>query len=1059
MSTDTPLPVGRKLWQEVRNLGGEGRGGGQDRGQGGGRRFGSREGSREGRDGRGDRRRPDHRPDHGPDRHPDHGPGSPDRPDRPQGPPPDDAASAEGPFRVVRPADMLVVDITLVNLKFDGHRLVRKDPAEPTLVLFGLPPQHVLEEIPPSLDTVTTALAPMKAFTAGPTHLAFSVPADIDGLELSLSSLLDWARLVPMTVPAGLQVPDTPGTTIFQGIPRSVIEFPTRLLLTYDEPVDWVGNPEPQLAAGRAALWHARLHNDRDDEVMLRAFATPSDRGGPPPAGLLTAENLEDLVTLTGRVELTGPGGGPPLVVPSAPLHAEQFIVTPMGASAHLRGAWEAPLGSEAVRFQQAGRHFPNLVTYDHITGLGRDQFVRVVTRGRLSTGHEAQHVKECKRVFVARPDDGIVAYLQQEHRIIVKQPEVQYGADTGFKHGGREMPFRALRITDRVTPLIQQPPADSPFWVCLQNSGSDHEFTLIGTDCEGRKVSFKLPLVFVPDGTPEVGAKLAALYAPGPQLEGRLSRPLGGQVMAMAQPPAGAPGSTSHAVGTLSFGLGVPDPAGHRFVVGMPYVSAAKVRVPAVEQFTPNAGDLPVHFNDTYLRQTMEKHPAGAYLDLVEAVGLTFGAEKAGGVASPNAAVKVITSQAGVVPDVFKADPATGEVVDALPVETIQAAFAGAKLLGFIDLDRILGGIDKNSLGALRQLGDEQIEALLRAPDGLLPAPVLRVRDLADGQGKELRYVWKPSLKQPQGGQDILDVSHAALTLDARTIRSKDAVDKATVQGRLSNFALKFAGVAEVEIADLTFSTGPGKKPDVSASGLELRFKNELEFINTLRSALPADAFGSGAYVDVQPSGIRAGYELALPAIGLGVFTLSNVSLSAELVVPFDARPVSFRFSVSERQHPFNVTVSLCGGGYFSMLVDAEGVKQIEGALEFGGNAALNLGVASGGVSIMAGIRFALEGDGVFLGGYLRCNGFLSVLGIVTVSVEFYLELSWEKVGGQSVVRGRGTLTVSVRIAFFSKSVQLSLERSFSGAPGDPTFTDCVRPGHWRDYCLAFAP
>jgi hypothetical protein len=323
-----------------------------------------------------------------------------------------------------------------------------------------------------------------------------------------------------------------------------------------------------------------------------------------------------------------------------------------------------------------------------------------------------------------------------------------------------------------------------------------------------------------------------------------------------------------------------------------------------------------------------------------------------------------VITSQAGVVPDIFDADLATGEV-EARPIETIQAAFAGAKLLGFIPLDQILGDIDKDSLGTLRKLGDDQIEAILRAPDGLLPAPVLRVRDLADGQGKELRYVWKPALKQPKDGQSILDVSSAALILDARTIRSKDAVDKATVEGRLSNFALNFADIAKVDIADLRFSTGPGKKPDVSASGLELTFRKELEFINTLRSALPADAFGSGAYVDVQPAGIRAGYELALPAIGLGVFTLSNVSLSAELAIPFDGKPVSFRFSVSERQHPFNVTVSLFGGGgYFSMLVDAERVKQIEGALEFGGNAALNLGVASGGVSIMAGIRFALEGD-----------------------------------------------------------------------------------------------
>ncbi|MGW9433502.1 hypothetical protein ACWHA1_36995, partial [Streptomyces decoyicus] len=146
-------------------------------------------------------------------------------------------------------------------------------------------------------------------------------------------------------------------------------------------------------------------------------------------------------------------------------------------------------------------------------------------------------------------------------------------------------------------------------------------------------------------------------------------------------------------------------------------------------------------------------------------------------------------------------------------------------------------------------------------------------------------------------------------------------------------------------------------------------------------------------------------------------------------------------------------------GGGYFSMLVDTSGVRAVEGALEFGGSAALDLGVASGGVSVMAGVHFLFADGDVTLGGYLRCNGFLTVLGIVTVSVEFYLELSYEKHDGQSVVRGRGTLTVSVRIAFFSKSVKLELERSFSGAPGDPTFAQCISKEHdWREYCAAFA-
>ncbi|WP_030864895.1 hypothetical protein [Streptomyces sp. NRRL S-37] len=279
-------------------------------------------------------------------------------------------------------------------------------------------------------------------------------------------------------------------------------------------------------------------------------------------------------------------------------------------------------------------------------------------------------------------------------------------------------------------------------------------------------------------------------------------------------------------------------------------------------------------------------------------------------------------------------------------------------------------------------------------------------------------------------------------------------------MEGRLRDVALVIGDVVRVEIADLEFRAAPGNKPDVSASGLEMRFLGDLRFIDTLRSALPADAFGSGAYVDVQPWGIRTGYALALPAIGIGVFSLADVSLRTELTIPFDpGKALSFRFSVSERQRPFNVTVSLFGGGgHFSLLVDAAGVIEVEGAIEFGGGAALNLGVASGGVTVMAGVRFEVRDKGAKVGGYLRCNGFLSVLGIVTVSVEFYLELTYEKHGNESVVRGRGTLTVSVKIAFFSKSVSLELERSFSGAPGDPSFVDCFdKETHWEDYCLGF--
>jgi len=152
-----------------------------------------------------------------------------------------------------------------------------------------------------------------------------------------------------------------------------------------------------------------------------------------------------------------------------------------------------------------------------------------------------------------------------------------------------------------------------------------------------------------------------------------------------------------------------------------------------------------------------------------------------------------------------------------------------------------------------------------------------------------------------------------------------------------------------------------------------------------------------------------------------------------------------------------------------FALLLDSPGLEArptkdgslelVDAALEFGAAASLNLGVASGSVSIMAGIYFKLElkngHNDVSLGGYVRLNGELEVLGLISVSVEFYMGLTYESATEKVV--GRATLTVKVKIAFFSKSVSLSVERKFGGG-GDPFFGEAVSRADWNDYCDAFA-
>ncbi|MEZ4672617.1 MAG: hypothetical protein R2932_00025 [Caldilineaceae bacterium] len=247
-----------------------------------------------------------------------------------------------------------------------------------------------------------------------------------------------------------------------------------------------------------------------------------------------------------------------------------------------------------------------------------------------------------------------------------------------------------------------------------------------------------------------------------------------------------------------------------------------------------------------------------------------------------------------------------------------------------------------------------------------------------------------------------------------------------------------------------------------MSAEGVELIFEGPLKFVNSLRNILPADGFSDPPYVEIKPTGIVAGYTLGVPNLGIGIFSIQNIALSAALSVPFVVQPAGVRFAISERHHPFIVTVGfLGGGGFFALGVSAKakGVDQIEAAIEFGGNLSLNLGIASGGVFIMAGIYFKMTGNSLELTGYLRCGGYLEVLGIISISIEFYLCLSYrEKTGQGGEVWGQASVTVKVKVACFSKSVTLSMERKFAGDAGDPTFEQMIAQEDWEMYCLAFA-
>src|SRR5690606_35621333 len=136
----------------------------------------------------------------------------------------------------------------------------------------------------------------------------------------------------------------------------------------------------------------------------------------------------------------------------------------------------------------------------------------------------------------------------------------------------------------------------------------------------------------------------------------------------------------------------------------------------------------------------------------------------------------------------------------------------------------------------------------------------------------------------------------------------------------------------------------------------------------------------------------------------------------------------------------PFRLTVMMIGGGgYVGIRLSPRGLVVLEMALEAGASLSINLGVASGSVSVMVGVYLRLEADAGSLTGYFRIRGEVDVLGLISASIALELSLSYDFPTGKMV--GKASLVVEVEVLFFSASVTITCERRLAGSNGDPTF------------------
>jgi len=635
----------------------------------------------------------------------------------------------------------------------------------------ALPPRPPLREFRPELGIQTgpniVAVAADElppAASAGPTTVrAFARARRGQRTSLHAIGLVD----LPASAALG-SIADVVGPDAFirpelfrpkpapPGSNQTAIELPWRVVLSPSREGAWFHSPSAVSGeTGRTELWHTRLGSRDNGDVArvdpkrtLRAIwalsppgnqqittpSNPSDEVDVPVQddtdpfrASLNEHDRHNVVHLSSNFRLRKPPPSKGWFEPT-PLDVDHMALSSLGGWLDSRGVWEGgsqPLGLEVEEWR-------------HRATLGRDHFVRIVITGRLfPLGHRASLVKVTERRF--EPDHpGNPAYLRQRKFIIVREPLRTY-RQSGWKfedpsdpRDGEQwdlkLPFTAIRITTRVSPLIDPPedhgtdPSDpqGAFWPYVK--GKPFCFGVVATDLDGRPVPMSMPLIFVgQDATDEkyidsiVPTSVADAYmtdtwpSPGSGLLAKV--PVGGQLIAWAE--SDAPDDTTFATQTITFGAEVPaeeaydklPPRSPRF---LPVVRTAQIDVPALQKIAGTKAAADLVYDETYLHNWFGAGNGGQVFlardPAKPALGVPFSKQSArsGGLVAPDLSLSGLSRITGPVSGDIKT---AAESASMDPTVWFKDVLDGAKLFGILSLGDIIEEAGFHELDKLPRL------------------------------------------------------------------------------------------------------------------------------------------------------------------------------------------------------------------------------------------------------------------------------------------------------------------------------------------------------------------
>jgi hypothetical protein len=423
--------------------------------------------------------------------------------------------------------------------------------------------------------------------------------------------------------------------------------------------------------------------------------------------------------------------------------------------------------------------------------------------------------------------------------------------------------------------------------------------------------------------------------------------------------------------------------------------------------------------------------------------VPLNIPANTVGGIGTPNLGVTGLSAESGTVGGTLAnyAKSGSTDISEYFPSKASlgSASQVVSSLLGGLNLGDILAGTGlKGAAPTVTSQTDPSTGQL--TVTYAMSAP-LQTWPTSDSPPP---YDATPGIFVPddtENGMMYLNTIVTSTPPGTPTYTTTGSIDPFTINligddGSLDFFLIHFESVS--------FTAGNGGKPTVVVNIDQTEFEGCLSFINQLSQFLQALGVG-GMTVDVEANAVTVSMTMSLPDVDMGMLTMTGLSFSGGVMVPFIDGVSTATFSFASQANPFTLTVCCFGGGGFvALAVGFGGIQSVQAQFEFTGTLALDLYVAAGSVSLSAGIYFSYYSasnpgpmgvTGVTLTGFVHITGQVQILGIITVTVTVQLSLSYNSDSGE--VTGTATVSVSISICGFGVSVGFSVTKSFAGSSG----------------------